>query len=138
VGGNLDQPSALQAVIDYFGVTDLFALGTQADRLPGGNPVTGLLGYPIEQRPEAARQSMPLSHVRADAPPFLIVHGDADPLVPHAQSEALHAALDRAGVDSTLLTLPGALHEDPAFWSDQTLGQVRAFLDRALRPVAVV
>jgi acetyl esterase/lipase len=53
--------------------------------------------------------------------------------VPHAQSEALHTALTQAGVASTLIILPGALHEDPAFWSDDTLGKIRAFLDSTLR-----
>jgi acetyl esterase/lipase len=71
--------------------------------------------------------------VNPAAPPFLIVHGDVDPLVPHAQSEALHTALTQAGVASTLIILPGALHEDPAFWSDDTLGKIRAFLDSTLR-----
>jgi acetyl esterase/lipase len=133
VGGNLDQSSALQAAVVYFPVTDFFAMAGSASPLPGPNPVTGLLGYPIEQHPDAARQAMPLTHVNPAAPPFLIVHGDVDPLVPHAQSEALHTALTQAGVASTLIILPGALHEDPAFWSDDTLGKIRAFLDSTLR-----
>jgi len=133
VGEHTDPSSAVQAVIDYFGVTDFFAMQRPAEGTPGGNPVTGLLGFPIADRPDEARQAMPLSHVRSDAPAFLIVHGDADPVVPPAQSDALHAALTRAGADSTSISLPGALHEDPAFWSDETLGQVRAFLDRTLR-----
>jgi len=131
VGGNLDQPSTLQAVVDYFGPSDFFA-GGNPER-PGNNPVTSLLGYPIQDRPDAARQAMPLTHVRADAPPFLIVHGDADPLVSHGQSELLHQALTQVGARSTLVTLPNALHEDPEFWSDQTLARVAAFLEDTFR-----
>ncbi len=134
VGGNLEQSSALQGVVNYFGVMDFFAMQAETERIPGGNPVTGLLGYAVGERPEAARQAMPITHVRADVPPFLIAHGDADPLVPYAQSEAMHAALRQAGARSTLLTLPGALHEDPAFWSDATLAQVRTFLDQVVGP----
>ncbi len=133
VGGNAEQSSALQAAIAYFPVTDFFAMASQPRAMPGPSPVTALLGYEIEHKPDQAREAMPLSHVRSDAPPFLIAHGDADPLVPHAQSEALHSALRATGVNSTLVILPGALHEDPAFWSEDTLGKVRAFLDRALR-----
>jgi acetyl esterase/lipase len=133
VGGNLEQSSAVQAVVAYFPVTDFFAMaGTRAPR-PGPNPVTGLLGYAADERPDDARHAMPMTHVRGDAPPFLLVHGDADPLVPHTQSEALDTALRAAGAESTLVTLPGALHEDLAFWSDETLGQVREFLGRTLR-----
>jgi acetyl esterase/lipase len=125
VGGNLEHSSALQGVIDYFGVTDFFAMTSRT----APDPVTGLLGYAKEERPEEARQAMPITYVRADAPPFLIVHGDIDPLVPHAQSDALHQALRAAGASSTLNTLPGALHEDVAFWSEDTLGRVRLFLE---------
>jgi dipeptidyl aminopeptidase/acylaminoacyl peptidase len=52
-----------------------------------------------------------------DAPPFLIVHGELDPLVPHHQSELLVAALERAGVPVTFCTVVGAGHgefTDPA------------------------
>jgi dipeptidyl aminopeptidase/acylaminoacyl peptidase len=44
------------------------------------------------------------------APPFLLVHGTADWLVPYAQSEQLHAALTAAGVDSRLVPVEGAEH----------------------------
>ncbi len=43
-------------------------------------------------------------------PPFFIVHGDADPVVPTNQSEILNAALKQAGVETTLTILPGAGH----------------------------
>jgi acetyl esterase/lipase len=134
VGGNLDQPSSLQAVIDYFGPSDFFAMGGNPE-LPGGNPVTALLGYAIEERPEAAREAVPVTHVRPDAPPFLILHGDADPIIPYTQSERLHNALTQVGASSTLISVPGALHEDPAFWSDDTLDKVAAFLASTLRGV---
>ena len=45
-----------------------------------------------------------------DDPPFLIVHGDKDPLVPHNQSEILCDALKKAGVEATLYTVPGGGH----------------------------
>ena len=45
-----------------------------------------------------------------DAPPFLLVHGTADWLVPYAQSEQLHAALTAAGVDCRLVPVEGAQH----------------------------
>jgi acetyl esterase/lipase len=132
VGGNLDQSSAIQGVIDYFAPTDFLGIYAAPPNRP--DPVAGLLGYPPADRADAARLAMPLNYARADAPPFLIVHGDVDPLVPHAHSELLHAALRQAGADSTLVTLPGALHEDPAFWTDATLERITAFLEHSLQP----
>jgi acetyl esterase/lipase len=133
VGGNTDQSSAVQAVVAYFPVTDFFAMATGDAPRPGPNPLNAFLGYSLQERPDDARQAMPLTFVHKDAPPFLLLHGDVDPMVPHAQSELLNAALQKAGARSELITLPGALHEDPAFWSDETLSNVRAFLDSALR-----
>jgi dipeptidyl aminopeptidase/acylaminoacyl peptidase len=75
---------------------------------------------------------MPVTHVHGDAPPFLILHGDIDPMVPLEQSRLLYDALRRAGADATLVTVPDAVHEDPAFWSEDVLGRIRSFLERTL------
>jgi acetyl esterase/lipase len=140
VGGNLEQPSDVQAVIDFFGVMDFFPMDASAAQRPGGSPVTRLLGYPIAERPDEARRAMPLTHVHGGAPPFLLLHGDIDPMVPAEQSRVMCDALQRAGAEATLVTVPGALHEDPTFWSEDVLGQIRTFLERTLvresRPAA--
>jgi dipeptidyl aminopeptidase/acylaminoacyl peptidase len=52
----------------------------------------------------------PITHVTPDAPPFLLVHGTEDWLVPYAQSEQLHAALTAAGAESRLEPVEGAEH----------------------------
>ena len=69
-----------------------------------------MLGAPATDAPELARQASPLTHVRRGGPPTLLVHGDADVLVPAAQSRRLHAALLAAEVSSTLEILPGYSH----------------------------
>jgi len=65
---------------------------------------------PEELRAEGRRLVSPVHHVRADAPAFLLVHGEADGLVPFAQSVQLHAALTDAGVEAELVAVPGADH----------------------------
>ncbi len=54
----------------------------------------------------------PITYVDPTDPPFLIMHGDADRLVPHCQSEMLHEALQRSGVESRLIIVPGKGHND--------------------------
>jgi acetyl esterase/lipase len=93
--GHLDQSSSVQAVVDYFGPTDL-------------KRYLKLLG--IEQNKEKAALASPLTHVNKDCPPFLIVHGDKDLAVPYRESEELTAALKKAGVDVTLHKLEGVGH----------------------------
>jgi dipeptidyl aminopeptidase/acylaminoacyl peptidase len=51
--------------------------------------------------------------VTSQAPPFLIIHGDADPLVPLAQSEKLLAALKAANVPAELIIKKGGAHPWP-------------------------
>ncbi len=66
------------------------------------------------------------------APPFLIIHGDADPVVPLSQSEKLLAALQAAGVSAELIIKPGGGHpwltipeevQVMADWFDKQLGE---------------
>ncbi len=57
-----------------------------------------------------ATQATPLTYVDANDPPFLIIHGEADDMVPIEQSEALAAALNEAGVEVTFIRVPNAGH----------------------------
>ena len=55
-----------------------------------------------------------MAHVRPGAPPFLIIHGEADPEVAIAHSEQLHNALTNTGLSSLFVRLPGIGHTIPA------------------------
>jgi dipeptidyl aminopeptidase/acylaminoacyl peptidase len=63
----------------------------------------GLEGQPLAD-------ASPITHVTPAAPPFLLVHGVVDKVVPYAQSEVLEAALTAAGVDVRLVPVEGADH----------------------------
>ncbi|ACU73989.1 alpha/beta hydrolase fold protein-3 domain protein [Catenulispora acidiphila DSM 44928] len=73
--------------------------------------ISGLLGGGDPEALEAAAvQASPLTHVRGDAPAFLIMHGDADRTVPVHQAELLHKALLAVGARSTFTAVEGAGH----------------------------
>jgi len=59
---------------------------------------------------EIARQISPISHVTPDDPPTLIIHGDADQLVPLQQSERIVEAFKKSGVQTNLVVKKGAGH----------------------------
>jgi dipeptidyl aminopeptidase/acylaminoacyl peptidase len=80
----------------------------------------------------AARAASPVTHVHPGAPPFLLVHGDRDGLVPAEHSRTFHRLLRAQGVPATLLLLAGANHEDPAFDTPPVQGMVSAFLRSTL------
>jgi len=115
VGENLTVSSRVQAVVDYFGPTDFLQM--EAHRLPNGmvhnspdSPESKLIGGPVQENREKAAKANPITYVTKDDPPFLIVHGNTDPLVPHHQSELLEAALKKAGVPVTFYTVKGGGH----------------------------
>jgi acetyl esterase/lipase len=121
VGEHLDRSSCVQAVLDFFGPTDFLQMDAQ--RLPEGmvhdaadSPESQLVGGPIQERPTELARANPVTYVTPEAPPFLIVHGDRDPLVPYGQSLLLADALKAAGVPVTFYTVVGAGHggfDDP-------------------------
>jgi acetyl esterase/lipase len=116
VGENLDQSSRVQAVVDFFGPADLLKLGEQSGTNSMINhdaadaPEAQLIGGKLKNNPDKANRASPITYVSKDAAPMLIVHGDADPLVPHQQSEELYDALKEAGADVQLHLVKGGGH----------------------------
>jgi acetyl esterase/lipase len=115
VGENLGESSRVQAVVDYFGPTDFCQM--DGHRLPDGmvhdaadSPESELVGGPIQDNRDPVARANPITYVTPHAPPFLIVHGDSDPLVPHHQSVLLEAALRQAGAPVSFYTVRGAGH----------------------------
>jgi len=56
------------------------------------------------------REASPLYQVSKGAPPFLLMHGDADQLVAFKNSEAMEQALKEVGAEVSLLRIPGGGH----------------------------
>jgi dipeptidyl aminopeptidase/acylaminoacyl peptidase len=112
----------VSAVIDFYGVSSLpdmpamnippgMMTGPLSAAVPDGmtlEPGPMLVGGTADAALLAA--ASPLGYVTADAPPFLLVHGDSDGLVPLSQSQLLAAALDDANVRNELITIRGGDH----------------------------
>jgi acetyl esterase/lipase len=113
VGDHLDVSSTVKAVCDFCGPSDMRRIAEPAvrEKFPMLYIVAGeLLGGPIEQRQEIADLMSPMSYVRPNSVPMLIVHGRLDTLVPVEDSIILHEALQRAGNDVTLRILEDGTH----------------------------
>lgn len=113
------------AIINFFGITDV------ADLLSGGNRQQYAVSWigSQENGVSLAKRVSPLTYVRKGLPPILTIHGDRDQLVPYEHAVRLHEALDKAGVQNTLLTIPGGGHG--GFSSDEMMRiftTIRAFL----------
>ena len=119
--------------MDWYGVVDLVAAAKArgADRSaipPTANLVKLLGGYP-QDKMELAREASPIEYVSPSAPPFLILHGDKDTLVPFAQSQALYDKLTAAGVPCDLIIVKGAAHATVEFSQEKLLAAIADWLD---------
>ncbi len=115
VGETLDVSSAVQVVIDNYGPTDFAQM--DAHRLPDGqehnpadSPESLLVGGALQENLDAVARANPITYVSEGDAPFLVVHGDTDPLVPHHQSEILVAALEKVNVPVEFYTVAGGSH----------------------------
>jgi acetyl esterase/lipase len=107
VGEYLHQSSRVQAVVDMFGPSDLtrgFATTALQAKLQ-----RDVFDSTSNADPILAAAS-PVTYVTADDPPFLILQGEADSLVPPEQSQILFDKLQAAGVSSELVTIRHAGH----------------------------
>ncbi len=128
--GDLTLSSRVEAVVDYFGPSDLSLVGNVADPA-----ILAFIGGTYIQEPARCQAASPVTYVSSDDPPFLIVHGTADPLVPFSQSVILRDALVRAGVEATLLPVEGAGHGWPidSAYGVRALTGALEFFDRHLK-----
>ena len=121
--------SAVHAVVDWFGPTDFLVMdscGSQMNHNDVKSPESSLIGGAIQENKAKAALTNPINYVSKADPPFLIFHGDKDPLVPHCQSELLYAALQRHEVKSQLVLVPGGGH-GPGVMISKYFDQMIAF-----------
>jgi acetyl esterase/lipase len=137
VGAYREQSSAVQAVVDFFGPTNLTTILAQSTphglsvRIPA---LKLLLGGLPEERAALAQLASPVLHLDPRDPPLLVYHGDQDPQVPIQQSQELVEACRKAGVEVRFEVVEGGAHGGERFFTPSQIAQVKAFLDRLLRP----
>jgi len=141
------EPATLQAVILRAGPTDL-----RTRRGEGEVNIVSFMDLPPSHlralKPgleslKAYTAASPIAHVSHAAPPVLLIHGDADEVVPFEQSVAMEAALRAVDVPTKLVRIPGGGHgqdfgeagkSNPA-WPDYFAEMVR-WLDQNLKTQA--
>jgi acetyl esterase/lipase len=125
--------SRVQAVVNYFGPTDL-----AADDLPDVSKslVKDFLGGSPKEKPELAGKASPLSFVSRWDAPVLTFQGTKDPLVPATQAIKLAEKMTSAGVPGRVELLVGAQHGWGGAELERTKAETFAFFDAYLKPGA--
>jgi acetyl esterase/lipase len=136
--GSPGQSSQVACVVDFCGPSDFAGVARLKNGAGRGayGPCCGLVGGPIEEKADLSKAASPLTYVSKDAAAFLIMHGTADNVVPLEQAEVLHAALKKAGADTTLVKIEGGGH---GFGGPEVQKRVQNFFEKHLRaqPVEV-
>jgi acetyl esterase/lipase len=131
VGENLDQSSAVQAVVDYFGPSDFIgwieATPAAAERFQT------LFSGTFEEKKELVKQMSPVTHVTKNSCPMLIIHAVDDPTVPIAQSRKLYEVLQKAGVEAELVQLETGGHNFKKLSSPENLEKITNFFEMHLK-----
>lgn len=152
LGDHLDQPMEVTCVVDLFGPTDLLKMMEKPGRNPAldhnspRSPESRLIGGAIQDNQQKAATANPITYVTADDPPFLMVHGTHDPLVPISQSKLLQDALHEVEVPATLITIergghgqgfpPEAYAATTRFFDHHLRGEQREWRDETLEATA--
>ncbi len=142
IGGNEEQSDRVQAVCDIFGPADFSTVVQQAAEDKNvknifefntpKDPYSELIGTKLDDKEKTATVS-PVHYVSKDNPPFLILHGTHDTLVPFAQSEELNAALKEKGVEVWFQKLPGGGHGGGGFGKPAVVQLMQNFFDKHLQ-----
>lgn len=105
-----DYSTQVQAVAAANPPTDLTVPESDWPWLYAESTITQFFGAPITKQQELAKLASPMTHVSADAPPHLLLHGTEDDIVPFEQARMLHNALIQVGVESSLVAIEGMDH----------------------------
>lgn len=136
LGANLDQSSSVQAIVSYFGASNLTTILAQSTPFGFGirkPSLEVLLGGAPDQVEPLAKLASPVFHVDAADPPLLLLHGDQDPQMPINQSHELQGVYEEHGIDTHFAVVHGAAHGGDAFFDAARVTLVGEFLDRHLR-----
>ena len=131
-GDFLEYDSSVNAVVDFYGVA--FTGPAAVD--PGGDdsvvPEWTMRAYLGGNTPEHWERANSMNYISENTPPFLILHGINDSLVPIQGSRECYKVLKDKGVDVTMIEVEGANHGDELLYQDVMIEKILEFLNRVL------
>jgi acetyl esterase/lipase len=117
-----DADTTVQAAVPVYAVFDFTnRLGTMLDTFRAQMLEPMIMKAFFEKEPEKFHRASPIDRVHADAPPFLIVHGDRDTLAPVEDAQLFVETLSETSRSPVMYTeLRGAQHAFDIFASPRT------------------
>ena len=139
LGNHTAQISSVDAVCDWFGPTDFLKMDSCGGSIFNNNaadsPASKLIGGEIQKNKDKSQMTNPITYVDPSDPPFLIIHGTTDNVVPYCESQFLDRALTRSGVSSQFITVPNGGHGGGVTISNANLNAMVQFFSNRLSVV---
>jgi acetyl esterase/lipase len=133
-----DEPIRLKAIVDFYGTIDVSKMNLEPstqDHRDAKSPEGMLIGgLNVLENPDKVKPTVPITYLdkTKEVPPFLIIHGNKDRLVPFGQSVLFYCALKQNDKSVVMYKLDGADHGGPPFWTEDVLKIVDDFVRKYL------
>ena len=126
VGNYTSHSSSVQAVVDWFGPIDMALMDNCKGPKDGNSPEAALIrGNPADNLDMIALLN-PITFINPTDPQFIVIHGEADTVVPHCQSELFSKALKEKGLLTEFISVPQGQH-GPVTFNESTFKKMTDF-----------
>lgn len=141
-GDNLKFSSDVQFGLDMFGPVNMKSMAmlersrfspTSRWKKDADTHLGAYMGDSYENIPDKYHEASAVFKINPKTVPMLILHGDADPLVPFSQSVELYDAMKAAGKDVAFYLIKGAGHGSDEFWQESTRQLSLKYFDKYLK-----
>ena len=129
VGSDLEFSSRVDAVVDWFGPVDMSRMEDCNTVNDGRSPEAALIGGAPADNPDLVQLISPITYVTTLGPKFLVIHGEADTVVPHCQSEYFSQELKKCGRLDAFVSVPNGQH-GPVTFNEDTFKKMVEFFQR--------
>ncbi|MDE6342213.1 MAG: alpha/beta hydrolase [Muribaculaceae bacterium] len=131
VGGNTDQSSSVDAVVDWFGPVDMARMENCETVKGADSPEAALIGGAPADNMEMIALISPITYVSETTAPTLVIHGTSDSVVPFCQSDNFSDELAKAGKLDRLIQVEGGEHGPVTFNATTFKSMVDFFSEQA-------
>lgn len=129
VGDNLQYASTVDAVVDWFGPVDMAHMENCQTVKDAKSPEAALIGGSPAENPDLIALISPITYVCGNNPRFLVIHGDADNVVPHCQGANFSNELKKVGRLEKFISVPKGQH-GPVTFNESTFKEMVDFFQK--------
>lgn len=126
LGENTSASSKVDAVVDWFGPVNLALMEACEKPKDEKSPEAAIIGGKPADNLDMISLLSPTTFIDKTDPDFLIIHGDADTIVPYCQSELFAKALKEKGILADFITVPNGQH-GPVTFNETTFKKMTDF-----------